>query len=330
VLPSFALGLLLPPLVASAQRKLGFVQFQTTAGVAILIDGQPVGTSEVGGLVVKNLAVGPRRFEARKEGFVPQFGVVMVESDAITLRRLDGWQPAATVSLDPVGFGTLVVETIPVEATIVARQLGWPDKALKTDATFVARELPAGRQKFTFCTTTKCLDYSVRIPKGSVRKILVDFEPGEIHDLTRDLFAAWQSAAKKCGRSGDAIACTIACEHDAELNPTARSFACEMLDRKGEPPKKAELAEAEPVPASMPFVADTCGIDPNAAPGSLSVASREPVEVYLGDRLLGTTPIDELEVPAGCHELTVRAGPLVHHLSVRVEPKKLRSVRLTF
>lgn len=318
----------------SGEGQTGFVQFKAVPDVRIKLDGKDVGvTRSDEGLVVRDVRPGARRFEATRKGYAPQFGVVLVEAEAITVERLDAWQPMTTVELDdsPAGFGTLIVETLPVDATILARRLGWKEKVHKGDSPFIARDVPAGRHRFTFCNPTKCMDYWVKIPKSGFRKLLIDFEPGEIIDVTNEFVSQWRSATRACHRARDREACKLACDCDSRLTPARRSASCDALDGASSPRVVAEAYRPQHVQAAATFAPpDTCGVE-EGAPGFVSIASRRQVKIFLGNEEIGTTPIVRQRLDPGCHELTaVTIDGRKHHMKLRVEPGRSRRIKLTF
>ncbi len=330
-------------LTAWADAPAGYIQFKADPGARIEIDGRFAGvTSGRDGLIARNIAPGPRRFAAHREGFVSQFGVVMVEADAVTVEKLEAWQPTIQVEVaGERGVGTLIVETIPADSSIQARRLGWKEKVEKREGPFIARELPAGKHKFTFCTDFKCIDYWVHIPRASVRKLLIDFEPGHIFDVSREFLADWKDASDTCAREHDLAACKLACETDSAIEPARPSSSCSALG--GAPPTEdptvkasrtvviprsqdgesgASVASFTPPPA--------CDVDEEGS-AFLSVSSRETVEVLLGDQSIGSTPIVHRAIPAGCHQLiAVTQDGHRHPVSIRIEANADRRIKLTF
>jgi hypothetical protein len=317
---------------AAAEEPAGYVQFKAGPGVRVEIDGRPAGvTGDRDGLIVRDVRPGARRYAAHRPGFVSQFGAVLVEADAVTVAELDAWQPMVEAKIDASkGFGTLIVETLPVESTILARRLGWKDKVVKGERAFIAREVPAGRQKFTFCTDFKCIDYWVRIPNAGVRKLLIDFDPGHIFDVSKEFVAAWKSARAKCGREGDRASCKLACETDSSLHPEAPSAACNAINGEETGGIVAQSGDRA-VQASTVFSAPDADCEVGEGSSFLSITSREAVEVLLGDDSLGRTPILKQSIPSGCHQLVaVTRDGKRHQVSIRVQPNEERRIKLTF
>jgi len=64
------------------------------------------------------------------------------------------------------------------------------------------------------------------------------------------------------------------------------------------------------------------------ATGTLAIATTPWSEVYLGDRLLGTTPLTNVRLPAGTHTLTLRArGRIPHRRTVQIRPGRQTRLR---
>jgi hypothetical protein len=319
-----ALALLSSP---GSDEPVGFVQFKSGPGVRIDLDGRQAGvTNGKDGLIARSVRPGARLFSAHREGFVPQFGMVLVEPDVVTLKQLDAWQPVIQAEIDRrQGVGTLIVETLPVESTILARRLGWKDKVEKGEGPFIARELPAGSHRFTFCTEFKCIDYSVPIPAAGVTKLLIDFEPGHIFDVSKEFAAGWRGAEKRCDRDRDRASCKLACETDSALRPAAPSPACSTLNG-GEPAIEVVHAASSFTP---PPIEDPCGIE--AGSGFLTVTSHDVVQVLLGETSLGYTPLQREAIASGCHQLVaVTRDGRRHTISIRVQPNEERRIKLTF
>jgi hypothetical protein len=318
-----ALALLRP---LSARADSGYVQFKAEPGIKIEIDGQQAGiTSDRDGLIARGVKPGARRFSAHRGGFVSQYGVVMVEADVVTIQKLDAWQPLITAAVEKdKGYGMLIVETLPVDSTILARRLGWKDKVEKGERAFVAREIPAGRHKFTFCTEFKCIDYWAKIPSAGVQKLLVDFEPGHIFDVSQEFLDDWKGASSKCTREHDRAACKLACETDSTVHPDAPSPSCDAVNGSA----STGMIQGEGA-VSASTMLDPCGIPEGS--GYLSVTSIEGAEVLLGELSIGRTPLARLPIPSGCHQLVAitRDGKR-HQVSIRVRPNEERRIKLTF
>jgi hypothetical protein len=320
-------------LSARAEEPRGYVQFKGGPGIRIEIEGRALGTTEgKDGLIARGVRPGARRFTAHRDGFVPQFGVVMVEHDVVTVQELDAWQPVIEANVESdKGAGALIVDTLPVDTTILARRLGWKEKVHKGQAPFIAREIPAGNHKFTFCTEDKCIDYWVSIPAAGVQKLLIDFEPGHIYDLSKEFLSEWKSASARCERERDRSACKLACENDVALKPMSPSPACNAING-GETTGMVAQSGDGMVKAASTFTpprTSSCDIDEGS--GLLSVSSRQEVEVLLGEESIGHTPIVRQSIPSGCHQLiAVTRDGRRHRVSIRVQPNEERRIKLTF
>ena len=322
---------LLSGLSAWAEEPIGYVQFKAGAGIRIEIDGHPAGvTNGKDGLIARGIKPGARRFSAHRDGFVPQFGMVMVEADVVTVHKLDAWQPVIQADVErDKGIGTLIIETLPVDSTILARRLGWKDKVAKGESAFIAREIPAGSHKFTFCTDYKCIDYWVKVPSAGVQKLLIDFEPGHIFDVSKEFLAEWKGASTKCGRDRDRAACKLACETDSAIRPEAPSAACNAINGRTTTGMVADTGDGT-VSASAVFLPPN-GCDVAEGSSFISVTSVEIVDVLLGEESIGQTPIVRRAIPSGCHQLVaVTRDGKRHQVSIKVQPNQERRIKLTF
>jgi serine/threonine-protein kinase len=109
------------------------------------------------------------------------------------------------------------------------------------------------------------------------------------------------------------------------------------------PPLPEEIAIVEPAPtppAPLPKkkprrarkATKKIAPAPPAKPGWLSIDTRPWTRVWLGDRILGDTPLERVEVPAGSHLLRLENAEanLSQTLSVEVKPERVSRVRRTF
>jgi hypothetical protein len=312
-----------------AEEPMGYAQFKGPAGIQVEIEGRSIGSTEgKDGLIARGLRPGARRFAAYREGFVSQFGVLMVEADVVSVQKLDAWQPVIEAAVEKdKGIGALIVDTLPVDATILARRLGWKDKVTKGAEPFVAREIPAGDHKFTFCTDDKCIDYWVHIPAAGVTKLMIDFEPGHIFNVSKEFMREWKRASAKCDSDRERSACKLACKNDVELKPTSNSPACNAINGTETTGMVAQSQETM-VKVATAFDAP-CDIDVGS--GFLSVSSRQEVEVLIGEDSMGRTPIVRRAIPSGCHQLiAVTQDGRRHRVAIRLQPNEERRIKLNF
>lgn len=198
----------------------GHLQVKAEVGVRVQISGTELIAEDSHGVTFRELTPGAHSLEALREGYVPQHALIWVRAGEVTVHRLAPWQKRVVAQ----GKGALVIQTLPVDATVSAQGLGY-GKIAKGDAPLILPHVPAGRHKLTFCTDYKCMDYRAEVTDGQVVSLLVDFEPGEIHDLSSTFEAQVMGLTQGCLRLGDTDACKQACTLATRLSRP--SPACE-------------------------------------------------------------------------------------------------------
>ena len=194
------------------ESSVGHLQIKAEPGVAIVVDAEPRGeVEESHGLLVKNLGTGTHELTLYREGFRPQTARIRIAAHAVTVHHVAPWRPVAEPGTDSNEAGALIVQTLPVDATVSARSLGYP-KLVKGDAPLVLPHVPAGRHKLTFCTEYKCIDYRTEIAPGAIVNLLVDFDPGEVLDLSHHYRDHLARLSRACGEDAESAACRQACE----------------------------------------------------------------------------------------------------------------------
>lgn len=218
---------------AFAEGAQGYLQVKVPAGTIVNVDRLGAKkTVDPEGVTFREVAPGTYWVTLERPGFERQRISIDVEIGAVAVVNPKPWQPvpAGAAEKKPAkGYGALIVQTFPVDATIDAKRLGW-NKITKSDEPFIASNVPAGTHKVTFCNEYKCLDYRAQIRPGRLLSIIVDFDPGEIEDVSRlhrTQLASWRSGCA----GGDATSCRRACNLDASLSPNLPSVACAAIER---------------------------------------------------------------------------------------------------
>jgi hypothetical protein len=308
------------PIAAYADGEgVGHVQVRALPGVNVELDGKIRGITEgEDGFVFRDVPQGPHRIEAWMSGYERQYGFILVEAGRVAVHRLRPFQPSPPN--EQVAKGAVMIETLPVHATIDAKKLGWR-KIPKEEEPFIAAGVPKGRHKMTFCNAVKCMDYNAEVPANDVLSILVDFDPGQILDVTKEHKAAWAGWRARCEREGDREACRRACMIDSALTGNVHAPSCERFNVDAN-----ALASVEASSTLTP----PCNPAQGARSGFVSVVTEPDAEVYVGEKKLGNTPIAKLAVPAGCVELHLinREAGVDRRLRVEVEPDQVSSVKL--
>jgi hypothetical protein len=171
----------------------------------------------------------------------------------------------------------------------------------------------------TFCNSVKCMDYTAGIPANDVLSLLIDFDPGQIHDVTKEHKATWAGWRDACEKNADREACRRACDIDSALTGNVHAPSCERFAYDAVRPVEAATSLTPP-----------CARLEGVRPGFVSVTTKPGAEVYVGQRKLGSTPIAKLEVPAGCVELRLinKAAGVDRTYRVEVEPDHTSIVKL--
>lgn len=288
--------------VATAPEP-GLLQIPAETGVSVrLDDSPPVAAEEPHGLLLRDLAPGPHRLLATREGFAPQHALAWVEPGRVSLHALRPWVPAQRPRRPT---GALWIDTFPVDATVEVKSLEWP-KVQKAAEPFLAPQVPAGQHRLTVCNDYKCLDHRVHVRAGGVTALLVDLDSGEITDVGRAEVARDREARARCAERAEPEACKSACNRALALEPERPPSWCEALlsgPDLSAPTRPMGGAAAIAVSAPLPTAEPTCRPSPGEAPGFVTISAKRPLELLLDDTSLGRTPLTRLELPAGCVEL---------------------------
>lgn len=302
------------PAVASPK---GYLQVKAGQGISVELEGVATRVSDGGdGVLFRGLDARRYWVTARRQGYEPQRASIDVVHGSVVVHHLQTWQPLPTGVEKPdasKGVGALIVQTFPVEATVDAKRLGWR-KLVKGDGPFIASNIPAGTHRITFCNTYKCIDYRAKIEPNRLLSILVDFDPGEIEDVS-DLHRQQLVEWRRLCADGEVHLCKQACDLDAALSPGRKSVACEQLDEKPEALAHKVPVEDEYTSASRPA---PCIFDESHIT-EVTLETSDYYEVYLEERLLGRGPQLVAALPMGCVELRAVNEKLGIDRRVRVD-----------
>ncbi len=215
--------------VLLATPATGHVQIKAPTGVVVELDSHGVSVAEGDeGAMFRDVSVGTHRVRAYRDNFQSVQSVLHVQPDAVTVLHLGPWIPMAA-QRPTKGFGALIVQTFPVDATIKAARLGW-DNVRKTDAPFVARRVPAGEHKLTFCNSYKCVDYQTPIKSEAVTSLFVDFDYGEVVDKSAVEAKEHAIRKQKCLKGKVKLQCKLACQRELALGKAGE--ACRALGQQ--------------------------------------------------------------------------------------------------
>ena len=234
---------------ARADEHVGHLQIPAAPGVIAEVDGRVSARSQDQyGVIIRDLSPGPHRLLLRRPGAAPQRAVVEVSVGEVTVFTPRPWTAAPT---DTAATGMLMIQTLPVETTIKAPTLGWPELTKNRAAIRVVT--PAGDHRVTVCDAYRCLDYRLNVAAGRLRSVLVDLDQGEVDDLSATHASRWAQHRRACDafESTDAVvSCQRACDLDSALLPGAYSSACARLvpDVEIDPTSPASVSRVASVP----------------------------------------------------------------------------------
>lgn len=233
---------------ASDSREGGHLQVKAAAGVMIEVGARHAIVQDMHGVSFLDMAPGAHRLVARKQGYVTQHALIWVRPGEVTVHRLAPWQRQVGTR----GTAAIVVQTLPVDATVSAQALGY-EKIAKGDDDLVISHVPPGRHKLTFCTSYKCIDYRAEVEDGDLVKLLVLFEPGVVQDKSETFRARYARVTQSCLRTRDADDCTESCTLATRLG--IPSSACRLTTaediRIAERPSPEDLGPEIPAGSSL-------------------------------------------------------------------------------
>ncbi len=207
----------------AADRRPGFIQIKSEAGVKVLLDGKDSGSTarEVGGLVIQDVLPGTYVIQVRKEGFRPQEMRVTVPPGAVSLVYVLPFQERAVAAVEAAitqYTGALVVRTVPVDcrlripALLMDFQQSVPE--CRNDA------VPAGVYEIEATALGQTLKQAVTVEAGKSVDVLFNFGRGEVQVvMAQPAFAVMKAAAVAVPRAA-AVA-----QVEARLEETERELA---------------------------------------------------------------------------------------------------------
>lgn len=295
----------------------GFIHVRAAIGAQIKLDGKLLGTIESAeGLVLREVPAGVHQLHAFLTGHEDQHLLLNVEAATVALAHLRPFQPVPEHRLlngkaSAVKTGSLWVEAISSAATIDSKKLGWKKIPLDGEA-FVAANIPEGETKLTFCNPEKCIDYRTTIRSEQTVALIVDFGMSNIHNISLLRKNQWARLEDACTK-GDRASCARACNVDLAFAPSSRSASCESAGL----PKDA--AETLAVNVSLTSITPPCELLAGGKKGLVTINTTTPAELFLGEVSLGETPLNRVQLPAGCVEVRAVSLDSRANKTVRLE-----------
>ena len=184
------LGLLAPAGAAEGDR--GYIEVQCEGDLKVFLDNKFVGVSDEGGLTLRHVPIGPHVVRLEKDGYHPvNSDTFMLEANRVYLFEAPKLEAILTPDSDMDeeigrGAGSLVIQTIPVEALVTLFGIGLTgndEEIVKTEDRWTANGVPAGRYLASFSAKGTEHKEVIAIYPNRTTHIMVDIERGEMTDL---------------------------------------------------------------------------------------------------------------------------------------------------
>ena len=152
-------GVVLPAAVARAQERFGHIEVRCETDIKVFLDNKFVGVSDVNGLFLRQVPVGPHVVRIEKDGYQPQNSdTFLLEADQVYLFEAVKMEAALEPESDENeevarGTGSLVIQTIPVECLVTLFGVGLTgndEEIVKTQDRWTANGVRSGRYLATF------------------------------------------------------------------------------------------------------------------------------------------------------------------------------------
>lgn len=182
-------------LAVYGQTEVAYVQINCEPGVSVFIDSdlQGVTRQDLGGLVFAAPA-GPHTLTFVKAGFRPQEKRIQLAHNQVLPVDVSPFVPQIAVTQEGSSedqsiarqVGTLILQTIPVEATISIQSLGIAEESAqsrKTRDKWIVDKIPVGEHTVVLAAMGKSLDLTARITETNTAHYLVNFLDGSVRDL---------------------------------------------------------------------------------------------------------------------------------------------------
>jgi formylglycine-generating enzyme required for sulfatase activity len=168
---------------APADRRPGFIQVKSEAGVRIFLDGKDSGSTarDLGGLVIQDVLPGTYVIQARKEGFRAQEMRVSVLPGAVHLVYVLPFRERAGAAAEAAitqYTGTLIIRSVPVDC-----RLRIPDllmDAQQSEPEYRNDAIPAGAYDIEATALGQTLKQTVTVEADRTADVLFNFVRGEV------------------------------------------------------------------------------------------------------------------------------------------------------
>lgn len=175
------------------EEATGFIQVNCAPEIEITIDGQSVGISDerTGGLIVRDVAIGPRRLAGHRNRMLVWSDIIDVNPGRVSVVTLsDAGSADMTRHSDAQGViimprsGRLRVQSLPVQSEIYipAMQI----RARKTRDVETWQQIPAGRYTIIAHAIGMTIEEEVMIYPDAATEVIFDFVTGKMTNRTEN------------------------------------------------------------------------------------------------------------------------------------------------
>ena len=266
------------------EAELGKLKLSVSEpGIQLIIDGRSRGTINLKDIVIQ-LSAGQHDIQIIKDGFETVKTTVAIRSTELITRSIDLKSTGAAIE-QVVDWSFLTITSTPDQALVII-------DGIEYSPTYFNETIAPGKHSIML---SKPLYYSV------IKEI--DLEPGGLHNLNLNLKPNFGSISL----SSEPAGARIMLNDRQELTPTPHTIS---LVQSGEYQLTLSLPDYRDFIKTV-TISDgvETRLDAKLTPafGWLSLASTPPgAQVFLGDREIGTTPLQDYRIPSGNYILTLR------------------------
>ena len=207
---------------APADRRPGFIQVRSEAGVRILLDGREAGTTarDLGGLVIQDVLPGTYVIQACREGFRPQEQRVAVQPGAVHLVYVLPFSERAGAASEAAitqYTGSLIVRTVPVDCRLRIPGLLVDSQQSVPECRWDA--VPVGTYDIEATALGQTLKQAVTVEAGKTVDVLFNFVRGGMQVVMAQAASTAVTAPAPAAPTAAAVA-----ELEALLQATEREL----------------------------------------------------------------------------------------------------------
>lgn len=184
---SILVGLILFNIIQA--QTVGHIQVKCESNVQIFLNGDFMGTTndEVGGLILQSIPTGEHVIRANMLNAEPQEAHISLRKGQVLIHEFKTFTPKILISqqgitgqnISETPIGYLLIQTLPINCTIICEELEMKDFTKIKDTLFI-ENIPLQEISLSFTSIGKKYNTTVQIKKDTVTNIFINFlENGE-------------------------------------------------------------------------------------------------------------------------------------------------------